>query len=456
MVTVNSCPFSEPALQVVELFAGVGGFRLGLERVHGKPFSVVLSNQWEPSRKRQHASEVYRARWNGDVHLNEDIAKVLSSVEGRAAIRDACPDVVVGGFPCQDYSVAKPLSKSRGIEGKKGVLWWSIAELLQQGIDDQRLVRYVILENVDRLISSPAVCRGRDFAVVLSTLYNMGYAVEWRVINAADYGFAQRRRRTFMVAYHNSTALFNKMAHEVESAGVTWFEKSVLTRAFSGRLANEMDASGPALSLQSEPFSEQMSYRSLSTGKSRFSNAGLMIDGAVWTGTAKAAIFDDYSEFTGSPKALTLGDVVRKSGPVPSEFYIRNADEEKWLAAKAAKRIPRQKNGFAYDYTEGSMLFPDRLDLPSRTIITSEGGVTPSRTKHAVREASGLLRRLTPEELEELNGFPRGFTACPKVSDVARAMLMGNALVAGLVTRIGEALFRAHVRADADKNGNCT
>ncbi|WP_345891239.1 DNA (cytosine-5-)-methyltransferase [Burkholderia sp. Ax-1719] len=448
MAAGNTSYQIQNTLRVVELFAGVGGFRLGLEQVQGNPFEVVLSNQWEPARKTQLASEIYRARWQRDVHLNEDIAEVLKSEAGRTAIREARPDVVVGGFPCQDYSVAKPLSQSQGIEGKKGVLWWSIAELLRQRIADGEPVKYLILENVDRLISSPAVCRGRDFAMVLSTLYGMGYAVEWRVVNAADYGFPQRRRRVFIVAYHATTGVAERVASDVSEGGVTWFKQSILSRAFPAALVNELDASAPALTLHNEPFDEQLAYRSLSNGKSRFANSGIVVAGKVWTGASKGTVIDDFSAFTGSVGLLTLGDVVRKTGPVPTAFYVRKAEEARWLAAKAAKRVPREKDGFAYEYAEGAMAFPDPLDRPSRTIITSEGGSTASRTKHAVREASGLVRRLTPEELEELNGFPRGFTDRAGASDVTRAMLMGNALVVGLVTRIGEALYHAHVNCD--------
>ncbi|WP_260185310.1 DNA cytosine methyltransferase [Paraburkholderia atlantica] len=189
---------TQDKLNVVELFAGVGGFRLGLEAVDGSPFQVTLSNQFEPSRKKQHASEIYRSHWPEGAHINEDIFKVLESEAGCQAISKAYPDMLVGGFPCQDYSVAKPLSRSDGLAGRKGVLWWSIAKLLRQRLDDGAPVKYLVLENVDRILSSPASCRGRDFAVILSTLRSLGYAAEWRVINAADYGHPQRRRRTFI------------------------------------------------------------------------------------------------------------------------------------------------------------------------------------------------------------------------------------------------------------------
>src|SRR5680860_623377 len=214
-------------LKVIELFAGVGGFRLGLENTGN--FEVVWSNQWEPGTKRQHASEVYEARFGSDNHSNEDIAEVKTS-----GIPDA--DVLVGGFPCQDYSVATTLKNSKGLIGKKGVLWWSI----------------------HRIVSK--------------------------------------------------------------------------------------------------------------------------------------------------------------------------------------KETRTAKNGFEYHYTEGGMIFPDALDNASRTIITGEGGKTPSRFKHVVQTAKGL-RRLTPVELERLNMFPDTHTELEGISDTKRAFFMGNALVVGVVEKLGAALI---------------
>ncbi|ALL68560.1 DNA-cytosine methyltransferase [Paraburkholderia caribensis MBA4] len=435
-------------LNVVELFAGVGGFRLGLEAVHGSPFQITLSNQFEPSRKKQHASDIYRSRWPQGAHINQDIFAVLESATGQQAIRDAQPDVLVGGFPCQDYSVAKPLSASDGLAGKKGVLWWSIAKLLRQRLTDGEPVKYLVLENVDRLISSPASCRGRDFAVILATLHSLGYAAEWRVINAADYGHPQRRRRIFIVAYHNSTQTFKRQQATVDIAGAPWLSKAVLTSAFPCDATNPLDAVDPALTVRADPFDEQLSYRPLSNGKTRFGNCGLMLGGYVRTCNVSVAHISDFSEYCGSAAPATLGDVVRATGPVPSSFYVKPEQEDAWKTAKGAKAILRKKNDFDYIYSEGAMSYPDVLDKPARTIITSEGGSSPSRTKHVIRESgSERIRRLTPEELEALNGFPRGFTALHGVSDVARAMLMGNALVVGLVQRIGEALYRSHLES---------
>ncbi|SAK53826.1 DNA methyltransferase [Caballeronia calidae] len=434
-------------LKVLELFAGVGGFRLGLDRVHGQPYKVVLSNQFEPAKKKQDASDVYVARWGGENHINRDIFSVLASAEGQQAVRDAAPDVLVGGFPCQDYSVAKPLALSKGLAGTKGALWWSIAQLLGQRLDDGAPIPYIILENVDRLIASPAKCRGSDFATVLSTLNGLGYAVEWRIVNAADFGFPQKRRRVFLLGYHRSTPLYEMMKRALEREGIAWHRDGVLQTAFPSVLVQPLDASLPALSVSDEPLATQIAYRALSNGKSRFCNSGLMLDGQVWTAKTRVTAISDYRPFTGNSAPMTLGDVVRKTVGVPEQFLVPSDSEPRWEAAKAAKRVPRQKDGFAYEYAEGQMPFPDRLGAPARTIITSEGGATPTRTKHVVACGSGRLRRLLPEELEELCGFPRGFTAHPGVSDTARAFLTGNALVVGLVTRIGDALFKRHVRA---------
>jgi DNA (cytosine-5)-methyltransferase 1 len=387
-------------LKVAELFAGVGGFRLGLEAISGRPFEIVFSDQYEPARSIQQASRIYRSRWTTGPHINEDISSVLASESGRRAIREASPDIVVGGFPCQDYSVAQPLSRSRGIEGKKGDLWWAIAEFLRQRIADCEPVKYLILENVDRLISSPAICRGRDFAMVLATLNSFGYMAEWRVINAADYGFLQKRRRIFIVAYHISTAFAERVSYSVDEDGSVWFGKLILNQACPADLEKCANVGASTLSVYDDPFTEQFEYRPLSSGKSRFASAGLMVGGKVWTGKAKAGAIDDFTAFTGSVRALTLGEVVKKTGAVPEKFYVQAKDHEKWLSAKSAKCVARVKSGFQYEYAEGAMMFPDPLDRPARTIITSEGGATPSRTKHAVRDASGCIRRLTPEELE--------------------------------------------------------
>ncbi|SVC09095.1 uncharacterized protein METZ01_LOCUS261949, partial [marine metagenome] len=193
-------------IRVAEMFAGVGGFRGGLE---GWPdsdedtgFKVVWSNQWEPSEitkkgdGQQWASRIYEERFGSKGHTGNSIHDFTHPIDGVAEI--ANHDLLVGGFPCQDYSVARTLSGELGIKGEKGKLWVDIARIIRH---KRPRPKVVLLENVPRLLNSPANARGLNFAIILNDLIAMGYEVEWRVINAADYGMPQQRSRVFILAY---------------------------------------------------------------------------------------------------------------------------------------------------------------------------------------------------------------------------------------------------------------
>lgn len=407
-------------IKVVELFAGVGGFRVGLEgypRNPKSPFEVVWSNQFEPSTKVQHASKVYEARWPNSNHLNQDISTVPTS-----DIPDH--DMLVGGFPCQDYSVASTLKNSSGLIGKKGVLWWQIYRILEDKGD--KAPDFLFLENVDRLLISPAKQRGRDFAVMLSSLNHLGYAVEWRVINAADYGMPQRRKRIFIFGFKKGTAGYNNLS-EQSSPDEQILESGIFAQAFPvcpvGEIREaELDSDLVELS---ETFNSEGK-------KNPFENSGFMVDGKYFTMKTEA-------DYEGS--RLSLQDVLVPAKEVDDAFMIEKSDLPKWQYAKGAKNEERyNKTGkFYYRYAEGAMTFPDALDKPSRTIITGEGGRSPSRIKHAVSQ-NGKLRRLTPVELERLNMFPDDHTKLDGISDSKRAFFMGNALVVGVVERLAKTL----------------
>lgn len=436
-------------LRVMELFAGVGGFRLGLNQVaDGQGFEVVWSNQYEPGRKAQHAAQVYQARWGQGELVNRDIFAVLDDAQAMASLDQLAPEMLVGGFPCQDYSVAKTLSQSAGLEGKKGVLWWAIHRLLSARQEAGQPVKYLMLENVDRLLASPAPFRGRDFAIMLASLQQLRYAVEWRVVDASAYGFPQRRKRVFILGYHRSTPAYTAMqaASNMEGPQAWMTQRGPLARALP--CTPKAGADLQTFTLGTNVLEAQASYAPRQ-GKSRFLHAGVSLDGQVWTQSLQAEELVDFTRYTGCFHAQTLGHVVAATPAVPPEFFIPNQDMQRWFDLKGAKSLERvSQSGHSYRYSEGRVPFPDPLDRPSRTIITSEGGATASRTKHAVRHADGRLRRLTPEELEVLNGFPRGFTAIPGVRESRRAFLMGNALVVGLVQLIGTALLEFHHTSD--------
>ena len=400
------------SLKVVELFAGVGGFRLGLEK---SAFEVIWSNQWEPSTKKQHASMVYEARFGNKGHSNKDIALVAI---------DEIPDhdLLCGGFPCQDYSVATTLNNSKGLKGKKGVLWWSIHRILEE--KNNKRPKYLFLENVDRLLKSPGTQRGRDFAVMLQSLNELGYAIEWRVINAADYGMPQKRRRVFFLGYHRSSQLYKKVKI-IEK--LDWIlDQGTIAHSFPIHHTEEFYK----FKLEGDLVHITNNFN-IKGGSSPFMNTGIMVDGKVCTANTEA----DYEG-----RRILLGDILQK-GRIEKEFLINKSDIHKWEYLKGSKKEERiSKTGHHYNYSEGGMIFPDSLDGPSRTIITGEGGPSASRFKHVVKTKNGL-RRLTPLELERLNMFPDGHTKHPNVTNAKRAFFMGNALVVGVVERIGRSLI---------------
>lgn len=415
-------------MNVIELFAGVGGFRVGLDRVGHNYFHTIWSNQFEPATKAQHASAIYIARFGEEGHVNADIATVSTSV-----IPDH--DLLCGGFPCQDYSVARTLSQAAGLEGKKGVLWWQIERICRE--KGEKAPQILFLENVDRLVISPAQQRGRDFAIILQSLANLDYIVEWRIINAAEYGMPQRRRRTYILAYKKNSPIARTI-----KAPIDWLENSGI---FATAFPSVPEGGGNGLfgvtpfSLKSAP-NEDLADITTNFNKDNklrpFCNAGVMVDGLVLTEKMLPAYNGTYT---------TLGSILaegRDRELITDDFYISDEDLPKWKYLKGAKHETRRtKDGFEFSYNEGGMAFPDPLDKPSRTIITSEGGKTPSRFKHVIEDpVNHRLRRLIPLELERLDMFPDHHTMGQ--NDVKRAFFMGNALVCGVVTKVGEEIMR--------------
>jgi len=414
-------------IKVVELFAGVGGFRLGLEAARKKDakYGIVWSNQWEPATKSQPASDIYVARFGDKGHSNEDIEKVIENEFDKIPDHD----LLVGGFPCQDYSVARTLSQAKGLIGEKGVLWWSIYTILKR--KGAKAPDYIFLENVDRLLKSPAKQRGRDFAVMLASLSDLGYAVEWRVINAADYGFPQRRRRVFIMGYKKGTALYEKIKESAADPMKFVLKDGVLADAFpttpDSQSYQNVELNGSLAKITNDFSAQQPKL-------SPFLNAGMMIDRNVYT----MKVHPSYDK-----KRTILGDVLIEESEVPEEYFIKKAELERWNYLKGGKKEERKtRSGHVYYYSEGPMVFPDALDRPSRTIITAEGGSSPSRFKHVVQTPSGKYRRLTPLELERLDMFPDNHTQLAGVSDKTRAFICGNALVVGAIERVGDSLLK--------------
>lgn len=394
---------------ICELFAGVGGFRLGFDRL-ASGWTTNWFSQWEPGKRVQWAHDCYVEHYgdlpdiNGEYHTGDDI-----SIVDKSSIPDH--SLLVGGFPCQDYSVAHTLASSKGIEGKKGVLWWQIRDILEV-----KRPPFCLLENVDRLLKSPASQRGRDFGVILACFSNLGYSVEWRVVNAAQYGAAQRRRRTFIFAYHKDTVYGNKMSKL--SAEDIIKDKGFMVSAFP--ISDTENMHSTEISTDLIEVSDKFAFS--------FENAGYMTNGKITTAKIKER----------EEESIKLGQILER-GQVAEKYFITSDKMEKWSYLKGAKKIDRtSSNGHKYVFSEGPVAFPDPWDRPGRTMLTSES--TLNRSTHVVadREA-GRLRLLTPVEAERLQGFDDDWTNTG-MPERMRYFCMGNALVVPMITRMGRVL----------------
>lgn len=395
---------TDNTIRVMELFAGVGGFRLGLEKANPFLFDITWANQWEPSRKAQDAFDCYARNFKSGTHCNEDIATISNET-----FEQFSPDLVVGGFPCQDYSVARTLSGEQGIQGKKGVLFWEIKRVLESTHP-----KYVLLENVDRLLKSPSSQRGRDFAVMLATFRDLDYTVEWRVINAAEYGFAQRRRRVFIFAYKNGIAFSNEQK-EFNSEHIV-FKEGFFAKPFPIKDTPYKDRVHTAtLPKDIVEVSDEFSLN--------FHTAGVMRKGEIYTVHADPVL----------KEATPLKDILLDESLIDDKYFLTPEIEEKFNYLRGPKKIERTSaTGHKYVFSEGGMSPTDVLDKPGRTMLTSEGST--NRSTHIV-EVNGRKRFLTPIECERLNGFPDDWTN--GMTDRMRYFCMGNALVVDLIKVMG-------------------
>lgn len=415
LITQETIWKSMNGIRVVELFAGVGGLRVGLEKA-SPVFKTVWADQWEPGRKDQFAFKCYDSHFRdtGSVNVNEDINKVWQEVPEH--------DLLTGGFPCQDYSVAS--TSAKGIEGKKGVLWWNIHDIIRN-----RKPRYVLLENVDRLLRSPVKQRGRDFGIILRCLADDGYYVEWRVVNAAEYGLQQRRRRTFIFACRNDTGFAEGMSGEQAETVVS--EKGFFARTFPVKetvVPSKLDSFSVSEAKCGDLVQMSKDF------EAHFFNSGVMSGYEVYTRETEPDYKGEY---------VTLGSILQQDAD--DSFVVRGDELEKWKYMKGSKAEERHhSDGSLYFYKEGAIPFPDILDRAGRTMLTSEG--TKNRSSHLILDpVSGEYRRITPLECERLNGFPDNWTDTG-MSERQRYFCMGNALVVQLITMMGRTV------AEIDRN----
>lgn len=361
-------------IKYIELFAGVGGFSAGIKRA-GVPWRLVWFNQYEPGRKAQNAHRVMCEHFG----VFRDLSGInTTNYDIRAVNKNNIPehDLIVGGFPCQDYSVAN--ANAAGISGKKGALFWQIIDTI-----NAKRSQFLLLENVDRLLRSPKQQRGADFAVILSALHEAGYNVQWSVINAADYGEPQRRRRLYLFVYRNGLNI-DRLFYDAFNA------EQVKTKTFALNGIGAYD----------------------------FFDRGVMVNGNIQTTKTKPL----------ASSQKTLRSCLQADAP--QRYYIKDVD--RWRQKKAGKPAAMftTKTGETYKYTEGALQFPDDIDAPARTILTGEGSLL--RTSHVIQDPkTKQLRTLTPLECERLQAFDDNWTA--SAPETNRRFLMGNAVNVNII-----------------------
>lgn len=453
---------------VCELFAGVGGFRCGLNSINKicdttikEKWNTVWFNQWEPNKTKQWAHACYVNRFGtlldlkGKDTTNIDIAKV-----NKADIPQH--NLLVGGFPCQDYSVARSLSGEKGIKGKKGVLWWSIRDVIRE-----KKPAFILLENVDRLLKSPSKQRGRDFGVILTCLQEEGYTVEWRVINAAEYGAVQRRRRIFIFAYKNETKYAGEISESIGYNGENDLNSNLyavenliykvgfFAKSFPIKATEKKEIRTTIISDDIYEVSDKFHFD--------FENSGFMKDSIIYTIKTEPIKIEP----------MILRDILQDNDimPVDKHFYIpedclyyttenvRYSDETKedlpvehrktWQYLKGGKkRLRTTATGHQYIFSEGPISMIDEWDKPARTMLTSESGF--NRSTHIVKDiVTKKIRLLTPIEAERIQGFPDEWTKeCLVDGEIVampekmRYFCMGNALVVDMISIMEKELSR--------------
>ncbi len=331
---------------------------------------------------------------------------------------------LVGGFPCQDYSVARTLRQAHGLVGKKGVLWWEIHRLLRLKLATGRPVKHLFLENVDRLhqvADRTARARLRGDARIAGDL---GYEVEWRVVNAADYGFPQKRRRVFIIGR------LGRRRRRPDATSCTTHGRPRAGASSRGRRASSTGRRSRSTGRQGR----QRHVRTSGRSQTPFGNAGVMRISA--TGAAQPS-GRRMSRLSTTASDRSSADVLEADADVPAQFFVerRRAREvavpqgrEEPDANQPRDRASSTPTTRAPSHSPTRPTRPRGRSSPAKAARPRRGSSTSSRPRTVD------IRRLTPRELERLDGFPGDWTT--GMSDGKRAFMMGNALVVGVVERI--------------------
>lgn len=378
-------------MKFIDLFAGIGGFRYGLQKVeiesesssdnesgasqHGqRAFHCVWSNEWD-----KYANQIYTK------HFGECDSRDIRTIDTKD-IPDH--DLLCAGFPCQSFSIA---GKRLGFEDTRGTMFFEIARIIR----DKR-PRYFLLENVKGLLSHD---EGKTFQTILGVLSDLGYEYQWQVLNSKNFGVPQNRERVFIIGHLRETS-----RPEVFPIGESYsisHQTKYAEQAGRSRISSTIDAR----------------YGSLR-------NAG-----------------ETYLHYIGGIKGkrdMWLKDNKQNSRNFSQGQRVYSSDGIASTIAGNAGGLGGKTGLYAIP-----VLTPDRMEKRQNGRRFKNDGdpafTLTSQDKHGVYDGLNI-RRLTPIECERLQGFPDNWTE--GISDTQRYKCLGNAVTTLVITEIGRKLIQ--------------
>lgn len=388
-------------MKYIELFAGIGGFRYGLEKVgqfqqkmeqsrgsgdiegiEGKPqFTCVYANEWD-----KYACQIYRKNF-GNKELHEGDIRTIPA--------ESIPnhDLLVGGFPCQAFSIA---GKRKGFGDTCGTLFFEICRIVEE-----KKPNLLLLENVKGLLNHDG---GNTFRIILNSLSELGYDCEWEVLNSKNFGVPQNRERVFIVGH------------------------------FRGTSGGKVFPIGEGSKEVNELCGQQTGAITARRGSAK-SDGDYIVEGNRKTQELEyiGAVMSEQNQ-----KWLNDGKELSRNFPQGQRVYSKNG-----IASTIARNAGGLggKTGLYMINSKGKTHQQDLLQDSngvSRSILAGTHGSTPHLLKTIM--PNNKIRRLTPIECERLQGFPDGWTE--GVSDTQRYKCLGNAVTTNVITEIGKKILK--------------
>lgn len=438
---------------MLDLFSGVGGFHLGFKQA-GFTFDWVGFSEID-----KYASAVYKHKFKETEELGD-----ITTIQPERDLPDYI-DILCGGFPCQAFSVA---GKRKGFDDTRGTLFFEIARILRHYRDIGKPISCFLLENVKGLLSHD---NGRTFATIYRVLDNLGYTIEFQLLNTR-WWLPQNRERIYIVGYIGDGS----------GSKVFPFGKTSATNGLKVKL-NQIGTIGKD-SMGSRVYSDDgISCALRANGGGCGAKTGLYQVGELKV-IAKKRIYDTPKEINEYLKANNNGKTIREiaeSLDLPKtqvEHYFRSdksraiPSPKHWLLLKKLLGFDNTFDKEVTDIYEKEVEFESArrvysVDGISKTLDTNESGYyqIPEATKKGYAEAehhntadvhfvNGVkknttsIRRLTPKECERLQGFPDDWTSkgiidgkVVDMSDTQRYKQCGNAVTVDVVQAVAERIY---------------